>query len=182
MVDRIDYDAAVGGVSDALEAKLRTLLSAGWDVDDVVILAADLIATANVSAAHVAGIVYAALMAQVTGETVTPATAPDPHAIDVERLRQAVATVMAEPPEQHDTRMARLAKGETAGAAHNAYTAALSADERVTGWVRSLDGKACQLCIWWARGGQVWPREHRMPRHTGCRCSQRPVVQISEPV
>lgn len=177
MADRIDYDAAVAGVSDALEAKLRALLSAGWDVDDVVIAAAALIATANVSAALVAALVYAALLAQMTGVTVTPATTPDPHAVDLGRLRRAVATVLAELPEQHDTRMARLAKGETAGAAHNAYTAALSADERVTGWTRSLDGEGCQLCTWWARGGQVWPREHRMPRHTGCRCSQRPVVR-----
>lgn len=181
MVD-IDYDAAVGDVSDALEARIHALIAAGWELDDVVESAATLIATANVSAARIGAIVYAALMGELTGKTVVPATAPDPHAIDVGRLRRAVATVMAEPPEQHPTRLARLAKGETASAAHNAYTAALSADERVTGWTRSLDGEGCQLCVWWARGGQVWPREHRMPRHTGCRCSQRPVVQSSEPV
>ena len=47
---------------------------------------------------------------------------------------------------------------------------------RVSGWVRSLDSNACELCQGWSRDGKVWDDDHTMPRHTGCTCTQDPVV------
>ena len=51
----------------------------------------------------------------------------------------------------------------------------MSRSQLVEGWTRSVSG-ACQLCNWWSRDGRVWPKDHTMPRHKGCRCTQNPVL------
>lgn len=86
----------------------------------------------------------------------------------------AAATVMAGPREQAATRLARLARGAVARAAQNARGAALQGSGLVEGWTRGVDSTSCQLCVWWWRGGRVWPKEHHMPRHPGCTCVQVP--------
>lgn len=86
----------------------------------------------------------------------------------------AAATVMAGPREQAATRLARLARGAVARAAQDARQAALQGSGLVEGWTRGVDSTSCQLCVWWWRGGRVWPKTHHMPRHPGCTCVQVP--------
>ena len=46
----------------------------------------------------------------------------------------------------------------------------------VRGWRRDVEPGGCQLCRWWSRDGRVWPAEHTMPTHPGCRCTPTPVL------
>ena len=106
---------------------------------------------------------------------------------EVPRLKKAVGTIVADVPADAedeafqqilarvDMRLERLARAETTDAAQDGAQQAL-ADERVQGWVRDLNGEACELCVWWWREGRVWPASHVMPRHTGCECWPRPVT------
>ncbi|MGM0700385.1 MAG: hypothetical protein ACQEVD_16185 [Actinomycetota bacterium] len=106
---------------------------------------------------------------------VTPAL-PDTA---TERLTKAATTILGS---GLDTRMQveRLAAGETLAAAHRTYADTMAATPHVTGWTRGLDGGACELCQWWARDGRVWPSDHPMPTHTGCKCHPVPTVRRTE--
>lgn len=95
---------------------------------------------------------------------------------DPESNVNAVNTIL-EDDEGQDMRVARLVRGEITDAAHSTYTATLETIPHVTGWKRGLESDACQLCRWWSRNGRVWPKDHRMPRHTGCMCHQIPVTR-----
>lgn len=57
----------------------------------------------------------------------------------------------------------------------------MSRSEHVTGWTRSLNGEACQLCTWWWRAGRVWTADHPMPAHKGCICTPQPVTRQETP-
>lgn len=86
----------------------------------------------------------------------------------------AAATVVAGPREQVATRLARLARGAVARAAQDAREDTMQSSPLVQGWTRGVDSTSCQLCVWWWRGGRVWPKDHHMPRHPGCTCVQVP--------
>lgn len=107
--------------------------------------------------------------------TATPAAAP-PITSDQTRLRKAVDTVLADP-EGRLVRLSRLARDEPIAAAVSAYSTALADSEVVTGWRRGLDSNPCQLCVWWWREGRVFRDDFTMPRHTGCTCTQQPVLR-----
>ena len=70
-------------------------------------------------------------------------------------------------------RVRRLARCEPLDTAAKAWSDGVAQSRYVDGWVRQTHG-SCQLCAWWARGGQVWAADHPMPRHKGCTCSQIP--------
>lgn len=96
---------------------------------------------------------------------------------DPESNVNAVNTIL-EDDDGQDMRVARLVRGEITESAHSTYSDTLGTIPHVTGWKRGLESDACQLCRWWSRNGRVWPKDHRMPRHTGCMCHQIPVTRI----
>lgn len=97
---------------------------------------------------------------------------------DVATLAGVLAGVLddEDPQETTSMRLARLARAEPLFAAQEVTQSAIVAEPAITGWVRDLEGDACQLCRWWWREGRVWAPDHRMPTHKGCSCSQRPVT------
>ncbi|MFV0430325.1 MAG: hypothetical protein ACK5KO_12980 [Arachnia sp.] len=94
---------------------------------------------------------------------------------DVSRLKTAVGTILVS---QQDTAMqlARLAANEPLQAATSALSDAMRRSKRVRGWTRKLEPGACQLCQWWAREDRIWQPHHKMARHPGCTCHQKPVL------
>ena len=139
--------------------------------DEAVALLAALVAAANSRAAALADLGLAATIMHQIGEPVATLglTAP---ADDVERLTKASRTLLSldnVTPE----RVRRLARCEPLDTAAKAWSDGVAQSRYVDGWVRQTHG-SCQLCAWWARGGQVWAADHPMPRHKGCTCSQIP--------
>lgn len=101
------------------------------------------------------------------------------HHVNQSRLRSAVETILVdldmgdiESVAQLITRMERLARAEAIDAAQSGYGKAMARSEKVEGWKRGLESDACQLCTWWWRDGRIWPKNHTMPTHPGCACSQ----------
>lgn len=94
----------------------------------------------------------------------------------VSGAERAAGTIMAGPVETRAGRLERLARGAVARAGQDSREGAIRSSELVEGWTRGLDSTACQLCRWWWREGRVWPKQHRMPRHTGCSCVQVPAL------
>lgn len=175
------YEDAITAAGDALARRLLALLASGWDDGDVVRAAAAVIAAANVQAAHVGTLAFAGAMHDATGVLTMPKPPDVSHHTDPARLRDAVETVLRGDPSQRASRLQVMAQAETSEAGAWAMGEALRGDARVVGWTRVLDGKACQLCRWWWRDGRVWPKNHRMPRHKGCRCGQQPVTREQHP-
>lgn len=94
-------------------------------------------------------------------------------------LRKVVRQVLEDVADPHgdtEMRLDRLSFSEPVYRSQQAYGTALAADERVGGWTRGLDSKACELCQWWSRDGRVWPAVHPMPTHKGCCCQQVPYI------
>lgn len=89
-------------------------------------------------------------------------------------VQTAAATILAGPAEQHGDRLARLARSAVARAGQDARADGIRRSGLVEGWTRGVDSTSCQLCVWWWRGGRVWPKSHHMPRHPGCTCVQVP--------
>lgn len=112
--------------------------------------------------------------AKVAAVEITPAVA-QPHHLDDVRISTALTTVLAS---ETDTLMQlqRIADNEPKQAAADGSGDVLAASERVTGWTRALDSKACELCRWLAKDGFVFPDSEPLVRHTGCVCSQDPVI------
>ena len=138
------------------------------------------VGAANATAATAAVLSLAQAVADALGVTVRlPATPAPPsvHHTDLDRLRAAAGTVLELSQDDPAGRLRRLALAETTESAADAYSRALTADARVSGWRRALDTDACQLCRWWWREGRVWPKDHVMPRHKGCLCAQKPVTE-----
>ncbi len=96
------------------------------------------------------------------------------HALDGNRLREAVGTVLDGDPLDVSMRLSRLALSEAADAFTSMTRELLRNDPRATGWTRGMNTGACELCVWWSRGDQLWPANHVMPTHKGCQCRQVP--------
>lgn len=101
---------------------------------------------------------------------------------DSERLLKATRTVM----EDRDPleRIERLARSEPLSTAQTTVTNAMEGRKPARGffgWTRQLNAGACELCRHWARGGRVWPADHRMPRHPNCACVQQITQQANKP-
>lgn len=92
-------------------------------------------------------------------------------------FHKAVTTILDDSDDSDtvDMRLERLSYNTTVASVQESYQTALQGDSEATGWTRGLNLDACELCNHWYRGGQVWPKEHDMPKHNGCRCQQVPV-------
>lgn len=145
--------------------------------EEAIALIAAIVAVANRQAANLAAL---GIAADITLAARTPVPAvPVPRPEDVGRLNRAASTLLdaLEGTPDPEGRAKRLARSEVLKTASDARGEALEASGLVEGWVRSLNGDTCEMCTWWWRGGRVWPKDHPMPRHTGCDCTQTPVLR-----
>lgn len=72
-------------------------------------------------------------------------------------------------------RAVRLARAESLAAGQGAYTRGMTA-HGVPGWVRVTGPTPCPLCAGLALRAEVLPPDHRMAKHTGCSCVQKPTT------
>lgn len=136
---------------------------------------------ANLRAAALADF---SLAATITLETGIPTAATGVSVRNNSRVAgRAIKQILDTPTANADMamRIGRLAHSEPLGAAVRASDRAMAAQPLVEGWVRKLDPDPCQLCRWWWRDGQVWPKNHRMPHHKGCQCIKEPVFTEQAP-
>lgn len=92
------------------------------------------------------------------------------------KISESLATILDGDQDEIERRLERLGYVLPMESTHGGYAAALQRDPVATGWQRGLDAGACELCQWWARDGRVWPKDHPMPTHKGCKCQQIPAV------
>ncbi len=175
----MSFRDTIGRLGDATAEKVLVVVAA-WEAeeiteDEAAALIAAIITTANQRAASLADLSVAADLTLATGTAVPAAgiTRRD----EIRRLNHAAKTLLAVLPDTPDPegRAARLGRSEPLTAAQDARSEALSRSELVEGWTRSVSS-TCQLCNWWDRDGRVWPKDHAMPTHKGCRCTQTPVL------
>ncbi|WP_417365046.1 hypothetical protein [Glutamicibacter arilaitensis] len=136
---------------------------------------------ANLRAAALADF---SLAATITLETGIPTAATGVSIRNNSRVAgRAIKQILDTPTAKADMvmRIGRLARSEPLGAAVRASDRAMAAQPLVEGWVRKLDPDPCQLCRWWWRDGQVWPKNHPMPHHKGCQCIKEPVFTEQAP-
>lgn len=138
---------------------------------------AALLSKANITAVALADYSLAATITLQTG-VVTPALGVNLQSGGT-RAKRAIKMILDTPTADADMamRIGRLAHSEPLSAAARATDRAMSGQRLVEGWTRLLDPNPCQLCRWWWRDGQVWPKNHPMPRHKGCQCIQQPVFE-----
>jgi len=132
------------------------------------------IAAANERATVLADLGLAATLTMTTRTPVLPHGLTRPQR-DVQRLHRAARTLLSIT-DVSEERVARLGRSEPLTAAQEARGDGLAKSTLVDGWTRNVSGSACQLCTWWSRDGRVWPKDHTMPRHKGCTCTQTPVL------
>lgn len=142
--------------------------------DEAVDLIALTITAANERATVLADLGLAAMLTVATRSVVLPHGLTRPTD-DTQRLTKAARTLLAIKDVTVE-RIARLGRSEPLTAAQQARGDALAKSTSVEGWTRSVSGSGCQLCTWWRRDGRVWPKDHPMPTHKGCSCTQTPVV------
>jgi hypothetical protein len=133
---------------------------------------------ANAAAASLGDAYVVSAIEQLVAQ---PTTAVGLVAVDEsERLVKAVTTVLGETTGQPDTeaRLSRLAHGEVFSTAQTAAVDAMTAQPRVRGWVRQFESaKPCELCVYIARDGRIWPKNHPFQvMHPGDKCVPRPVL------
>jgi len=155
---------------------------ASWQDGDLTEEEATALIVAVIEAGHAQATVLAdaGLAADLT---VTTGTLVAPVALvaasQAVRLRKAATTLLAAVEDTPDpqARARRLGRSEPLTRAAEARGEAIAAQPEVTGWVRQLNGEACQLCVWWSRDGRGWPADHPMPTHPGCTCTQQPITR-----
>lgn len=130
--------------------------------------------------AHVYGhLSYAEVAALITDRAADPGAAianMGASGQTASRINQSLATILDGDPEQVVTRLQRIGLVLPIEETQSAYGKSLRADPEVEGWKRGLDDSACQLCRWWWREGRIWPKDHPMPTHKGCKCQQVPTM------
>lgn len=107
---------------------------------------------------------------------------PIPHYGDAGRLQSAVETIIDGPAEQMEQRMLRLAHSEAIESSQKTFGDAIAGSPKVKGWKRGQEPDACELCNWWSQGGKTWHKQHPMPTHKGCVCTQIPVTTGPAPL
>ena len=179
--------------ADRLEALYARFEDGSLTLEQYRDLAADVLTAANSRGWTLGVLGLTAYVAAVAGEPVAaPALPVAEHYADRARLRAGVETITGRlevvrtggpDPELEDIRrrLRRIGQAEPVESAQRGYSAALEADDRVNGWVRSVEAGACDLCQWWAFDGRVWPATSAMQTHKGCACSQIPVVRTVKP-
>lgn len=170
-------DVLAEDTADQLVQIVTSLDEGRIDRAEAIALIAAFLAAANVRATVLADL---ALSAQITAGTGTSVpvlglTRPDEAA----RLHRAASTLLERLPpdlEAAEAQIRRIGRAEPLKAASDARSDGIARSPLVEGWVRDRNGDECELCTWWWREGRVWPKNHPMPRHTGCVCTQRVVL------
>ena len=177
----MSYHATLAKLTDRTEQQVLATFTrwkeGKFSEDQFVQLVAAFIASANGRAVALADLALAAELS-VQLRALEPALGIASAANDQARLTKGAATlaVASNAGEDITERLTRFAFAEASSAAANAWSDGIARSEKVTGWVRKLDPDPCQLCVWWAREGQVWPKDHKMPTHKGDQCTPKPVV------
>lgn len=175
----LEFQSMTERLADDVERKCLALLAAfeagQISAEDLHAFVATEVGRANAYAYGFADMATSAQIEAATGEP-TPTTGVFVPDDDAGRLVEAVATILADPVDVA-MQVKRLARAEPYAAAQRAAVASMSEQKAVEGWTRQTDGNPCQLCMWWSRGGRVWPKAHPFQRHPGCNCQPRAVVQ-----
>lgn len=176
----------LGVEAEKVAAEVLRLLGAGQSVGlstgELVYVIASRIAAGNLSAMRLAELSLLSLQAvesAVEAGVVTGAAgkAETTRWTDTGRLEKGVTTILASDGQEAVVmRLERMARSEVLETGQRAYHDAMQTTEGVKGWKRDLEGGACQLCTWWAQDGRVWPKDHPLPKHKGCTCTQEAVV------
>lgn len=180
-----NYDLHVSRVADQLDALARTVGGQVQNVVDAVTLGelapatgGDLSATltelGNAQSQQLAQNTYAQERAVQIGQIPDELPPRPPHALDGARLQTAAQTIVEGKAADVGARLVRLATSEVLEAFHTMTSSLLRSDPMAMGWERGINTNACQLCVWWWRGGQFWAPNHAMPTHKGCACVQIP--------
>lgn len=139
------------------------------------------VTAANARGGAVGTLALAADLSRMMGELVTPGPVGTPaYLLAPGRVGKAVETILSGDGAP-EVQLARIASTEPVEAAQGAYGEGIARSKLLEGWERGLETDACQLCIWWARlddvgEPRIWPKDHRMPTHKGCRCMPVPTL------
>lgn len=148
-------------------------------------LVAQIVAVVNANARGGADIIATRAVQDLTGQPhAVPAGVPavSPTA-EMERLGKAAATFagLLDTADDLTDRLARFGRDEPAHAVQQQVQHTYRG-HGIEGYVRGLNGSACELCIWLKKehlrpGGFVYPLGQPMHRHTGCRCTPIPTTK-----
>lgn len=171
-------DALTTSQKERVRVALASLEEGLLTSSEFVDVVASIVLAGNARAYSIGAALARSLIENQTGLVETTPASTAGHALDTERVRSGLTTILAT---DKDTLMQlqRLAGNEVQQAATDGSSDVLATSGRATGWVRELDADACQLCRWWWRDGRVWRTNHPMPRHPGCGCQQTPVVDVA---
>lgn len=161
-------------VAGVIEGLWTTHSSGGLTFEEFRSSAVQVLSAAQQKGAAVAELTLAGYFQQagLAVPAFTAVVAPD----ESERLAKSVATVAASDLDSV-MQLRRLATSEVYEAAGNAFQRATRDQPRVKGYTRGLESGACQLCVWLAKEGYVYPDKQPMHRHTGCLCHPKPAFR-----
>ena len=173
----VDSVQALSAATVAAVVALHAQWEAGeLDEDTYVALTVAVVVRANVKAYALADVAYAAHVSVLAGAPV-PAVGLAPPVTEPDRLVKAVRRIVdtSGDPARVLTRLERLADNEPKGAGAKARGEALARDRRAAGWTRGVKADGCKVCRDLA--GSVLPKHVPMKRHTGCSCTQNPIMK-----
>lgn len=177
------YQEALQRLGETTERSLLSLFgqyrSGMLTHDQFIRLGAQVIGVAHQQGRMVAELSLLSWLRTVDPEAVPVAAPAHDHYTDVARLERALQTTAPAAGDdaaaaEASRRLGRLAYAESVESSQQAFHEGMLRTALVEGWTRGLEPDACQLCRWWWREGQVWPKEHRMPTHKGCTCTPIP--------
>lgn len=139
------------------------------------------VTAANARGGAVGTLALAADLSRMMGELVPPGpVAPPAYLLNPGRVEKATQTILGGSGDPQ-VQLSRIASTEPVEAAQGAYQDGIARSPLLQGWERGLEVDACQLCTWWARlddvgEPRIWPKDHKMPTHKGCRCMPVPTL------
>ena len=147
-------------------------------------LAESMLQVASVQGAAYGQLAYAQYAEAISGQLPQGVARPELAALRYRqgRIAKSVSTVLEYDDDDIEQRLAALGENFPVQVVQESYGYALVEDDNANGWVRGLEPDGCQLCQWWWRDGRVWPKDHAMPTHPGCRCQQLPTFSEYKPV
>lgn len=173
----------LGRLAKAQQARVAALWAQVGDgtvtVDEFVLMAENVVLAGNATGYALGTLTVRDAVEVGTAAPQITALAANAHHLDRGRVTDALRTILDAQETDTLMQLTRLADNEPKQAAADGAADVIRSNGAVTGWRRSLNSTACQLCRWWSREGRVWPAEHPMPRHTGCTCTQEPITKES---
>lgn len=139
------------------------------------------VTAANARGGAVGTLALAADLSRLLGELVPPEPVSAPkYLLNPGRVEKATQTILGGSGDP-EMQLTRIASTEPMEAAQGAYGEGIARSKLLEGWERGLEADACELCTWWARlddvgEPRIWPKDHRMPTHKGCRCMPVPTL------